>query len=184
MELKHKLLDHPFYQAWTMGDITMDQLSVYHKSYADFIELMPVYWNKINEAFGAKGDLAEKIVNEEFEHIALWHKWSDRLPVANEYPKMSDIIEALDGMTPSELLGAVQAFEIQQPGVAETKKDGLLKHYGFTNEETVYFDEHMEEEHHINYGNKIREMAVEAEYRAGFDKGAELFYNGLNKFMN
>ncbi len=184
MELKFRLLEHPFYQAWTMGEVTTQQLSVYHKSYADFIEMMPKYWDKINKAFGSEGDLAEKIVNEEFEHIALWNKWSDKLPTSNEYPSMADIMDAMNTMSPSELLGAIQAFEIQQPEVAKTKKEGLLKWYGFNEAETTYFDEHMNEIEHIEYGNQIRNKANEAEYKAGFDKGAELFYNGLNKFLN
>jgi len=185
MELKYRLLDHPFYQAWTAGEVTKDQLSKYHKSYAEFIELMPQYWDKINKAFNQDTDLAKEVVADEKSHIPLWANWSNKLPATEGHPRMTEVIEGMNNMTPSELLGAVQAFETQQPEVAETKKAGLLEFYGFDEGDTKYFDEHMEEEEHINYGTMLKEKyANQEEYKAGFDKGSELFYNGLNLFVN
>lgn len=185
MELKHRLLDHPFYQSWSEGTVTKEQLAKYHKSYSEFIELMPQYWHKINKAFDQNSAEAMEVVEDEMSHIPLWADWSHKLPATKDYPKMSELMNTMDKMSPSELLGAVQAFETQQPEVAETKKAGLLKFYGFEENETKYFDEHMEEEEHINYGTMLKEKyADQTEYQAGFDKGAELFYNGLNLFVN
>lgn len=184
MELKYRLLDHPFYQSWSEGVVTKEQLAKYHSSYAEFIELMPQYWSKINAAFNQNSAEAIEVVEDEKSHIPLWADWSHKLPATNDYPRMSELIDTMNTMTPSELLGAVQAFETQQPEVAETKKAGLLKFYGFEEGEVKYFDEHMEEEEHINYGNKLKEnYANQAEYKAGFEKGSELFYNGLNLFV-
>lgn len=42
MNLKHKLLEHPFYQTWEKGEITKQQLSAYAKSYNEFITNIPV----------------------------------------------------------------------------------------------------------------------------------------------
>jgi pyrroloquinoline-quinone synthase len=185
MELKYRLLDHPFYQAWTKGEVTKEQLAKYHQSYSEFIELMPQYWDKINKAFNQNSAEADSIVQDEASHIKLWADWSHKLPVTQDYPHMSELIGTMNQMTPSELLGAVQAFETQQPEVAATKKAGLLEFYGFEESETKYFDEHMEEEEHISYGNTIREKhANQEEYKAGFDKGAELFYKGLDLFVS
>jgi pyrroloquinoline-quinone synthase len=184
MELKYRLLDHPFYQSWSEGTVTKEQLAKYHKSYAEFIELMPQYWHKINKAFNQNTVEAAEIVQDEMSHIPLWADWSHKLPETEEFPRMSELIDSMNKMTPSELLGAVQAFETQQPEVAETKKAGLLKFYGFEENETKYFDEHMKEEEHIEYGNSLKEkFANQDEYKAGFEKGAELFYNGLNLFV-
>lgn len=183
MELKYKLLDHPFYQAWTMGEVTPEQLSAYHKSYNEFITEMPKYWSKIAEAFGQKED-AQYIIDEEAAHIDLWAKWQNKLPEVNSFPRMETVMNAFENMTPSELLGAVHAFEIQQPEVAKTKKEGLIKWYGFNENETTYFDEHMEEEDHIAFGSKLAtNFANKEEFVRGFDKGAELVYNGLDLFL-
>lgn len=184
MELKYRLLDHPFYQAWTKGEITKEQLSKYHKSYSEFIELMPKYWEKINKSFGITSTEGAQVVADEQNHIALWEKWSSKLPETNEFPRMEEVINSMETMTPSELLGAIQAFETQQPEVAETKKEGLLCHYGYDESETTYFDDHMEEEEHIQFGNSIKEKyANKEEYERGFNRGAELFYKGLDLFV-
>lgn len=185
MELKHKLLDHPFYQAWTKGEISLEQLAKYHSSYNEFIELMPTYWQKIIDSFNENSKFAESVVKDETEHIALWQEWNSKLPKVDTFPRMNDVIEELDAMTKSELLGAIHAFEMQQPDVAVTKKEGLLCHYGYETAELKYFDEHMNEEAHIAFGrNLAKHHADEAEFQRGFDRGAELFYNALDKYLN
>lgn len=185
MELKHRLLDHPFYQAWTKGDITLEQLAKYHASYNEFIELMPTYWEKIVKSFNEESKFATEVIEDEREHIALWETWKAKLPQVNSFPRMNDVIEELDKMNKSELLGAIQAFEMQQPEVAETKKEGLMCHYGYEATELKYFDEHMDEEAHIAFGRQIAKRGADmADFQRGFDRGAEIFYNALDKFLN
>lgn len=174
-----------FYQAWNEGVVTQEQLAKYHRSYAEFIELMPRYWHKINMAFNQDTQEAFEVVEDELSHIPLWADWGTDLPYTKTYPRMAEVIDGLNKMTPSELLGAIQAFETQQPEVAETKRAGLVNHYGVSKDNTKYFDEHTKEEEHIAYGNMLKEKyANKEEYEAGFAKGAELFYNGLNLFVN
>jgi pyrroloquinoline-quinone synthase len=185
MELKHKLLDHPFYQAWTHGQITLEQLSKYHKSYNDFIVMMPEFWSKVQTSFGVNDADGRRVVADETEHIDLWQNWAAKLPATESFPSMKPIIDEFNAMTPSELLGAIQAFEIQQPAVAITKREGLHCHYGYTAQETVYFDEHEQEQFHIDYGTKLKnQYANNEEFQKGFDRGAELIYNGLDLFLN
>lgn len=181
----YRLLDHPFYQAWTKGEVSMSQLANYHKSYSEFIELMPQFWQKINDGFQVDTAEAREVVEDEKSHIDHWAKWAHRLPETDSYSRMSDVIDTLKEMTASELLGAIQAFEMQQPEVAETKKAGLLEHYGYEESDTTYFDEHMEEEEHIAFGNDLKEKyAVQQEYENGFATGAKLYYDALDLFMN
>ena len=88
-------------------------------------------------------------------------------------------------MNPSELLGAIHSFEVQQPEVAKTKKEGLLNHYGFSEADTTYFDEHMNEAEHIEYGRKLaNDFAVKSDFEKGFSRGSEIFYNALDRFLN
>lgn len=185
MELKYKLLEHPFYQAWTKGEITTEQLAQYHKSYKEFIELMPHFWADILNTFNENTADSDHIIKDETEHIELWNKWAGKLPLVKEFPRMIEIINEIEKMSPSEKLGAIQAFELQQPEVARTKKDGLLEHYGYEEKELTYFDEHMKEEHHIKYGYSLRDKYANTnEYRNGFERGSEIFYKGLDLFMN
>lgn len=184
MKKEYRLLNHPFYKDWTKGEVSLPQLANYHKSYSEFIELMPLYWQKINDGFQLNSPEAKEIVEDEQSHIDHWAKWAHRLPQIDSHNRMSELIDTLNEMTPSELLGAIQAFETQQPEVAETKKAGLLEHYGYKETDTTYFDEHMEEEEHIAYGNKIKEEHADAEeYEYGYNTGAKLFYDALDLFM-
>ncbi|GAB5465523.1 MAG: TenA family transcriptional regulator [Candidatus Kapaibacteriales bacterium] len=185
MELKKRLLEHPFYQAWTKGEITKEQLSIYHSSYREFIGKVPEYWNKAINGLGDDSAYGKKVVAEETEHIDLWEGWVSRLPQNESFPRMTEIMESLDTMTPSELLGAIHAFEVQQPEVAVTKKEGLMCHYGYNEEELKYFDDHQEEEGHIRFGAMLAEKSAnKEEFKAGFERGSELFYKGLDLFLN
>lgn len=183
MKLKYKLLEHPFYQAWTKGEITMEQLAKYHKSYADFIELIPTYWKNITVGFEQNDDMAREVIADEIKHIGLWNQLSEKLPEIDNYPKLTEVINELDKMNTSELLGAIQAFEIQQPEVALTKKKGLIENYGFNSDETEYFDEHLNEEAHINYGSNLKNrFADEKDFNKGFEKASEIYYKALDMF--
>lgn len=185
MILKHNLLDHPFYKNWEKGTISIQQLSKYSKSYGEFITKIPVFWNYTIEIFDSNSLTGKKIIEEEKHHILLWKIWSERLPDVKNYPSMKDEIDAFSKMNVSELLGAIHAFEIQQPNVSKTKKAGLIKYYGFNNSDTKYFDEHMNEAEHIKYGEYLyNNFADKKKFKKGFSKGAELIYNSLDKFLN
>jgi pyrroloquinoline quinone (PQQ) biosynthesis protein C len=146
---------------------------------------MPVYWQKVLDCLGVKEETGSEIVKEETEHIALWKRWSSQLESVSSFPAMTNVLGEFEKMNPSELLGALHAFEIQQPAVAKTKKEGLINYYGFTLETTIYFDEHMNEQKHILYGEKIAEIfADKKDFQNGFERGSELVYKSLDLFMN
>lgn len=108
----------------------------------------------------------------------------DAIP-SDEPPELADLFEALEGMSPSELGGALHAYETQQPAVAETKKAGLLEHYGFdAGDDLAFFDEHAEgEDEHIAFGEEIRERHADTEaFDRGFERGAERIYHSLDSF--
>jgi pyrroloquinoline-quinone synthase len=183
MNIQPRLLDHPFYQAWTEGKVTREQLAIYHKSYAEFIRRIPDYWQKVVDAFGQDTPLGHDVVRDEREHITLWERWGKDLTPPGAHPDMQETLDAFEEMTPSQLLGALQAFEMQQPEVARTKKEGLIQFYGYREKDLIYFDEHQMEEGHIAYGKWLAEsFADQAEYRDGFTRGAELVYHSLDNF--
>jgi pyrroloquinoline-quinone synthase len=184
MELKYKLLEHPFYQSWEMGKITFEQLSDYGISYKEFISSMPDLWQKVIDSFNINDNISREIIKEEHSHIGLWEKWIDKLETPKDYSSMSDILAELGAMSPSELLGAIHSFEIQQPEVAFTKKKGLLSHYGFQESDLNYFDEHFDEQKHIEYGINLSEHYADKElFEKGFLNGSELFYKALDRFI-
>ena len=184
MELKYKLLEHPFYQAWITGDITPAQLSRYHKSYKKLVEQIPLYWYRVAVGLNIYSPKSSKVISEEVLHISLWNKWSPRLPEEYNYPLMKELLNSFEVMKPSELLGALHSFEIQQPEVALTKRNFLTEHYGFSENELSYFDEHLKESEHIKYGKEIADNnANPSDFKKGFDTGSKILYDALDLFM-
>ena len=184
MKLKNKLLDHPFYQLWTKGEITKEQLSKYSYSYFELVKQIPVLWSQSVKGLNAESSVSDKVILEELSHISMCDKFKSKLDCEN-YPSMSDVNDELSKMNPSELLGAIHSFEVQQPEVAKTKKEGLLNHYGFNENDTIYFDEHMNEAEHIEYGSSLaKNYANQNDFENGFAKGSEIFYNALDRFLN
>jgi pyrroloquinoline quinone (PQQ) biosynthesis protein C len=182
--MNHRLLDHPFYRAWMEGSITALQLSDYQRSYGEFVREIPRLWQKVVDAFGYAVPEGKAIVEEERTHAELWDRWKRKLSGSSVPKGMRDVCEQLDRLSPSALLGALHAFEIQQPEVARTKKEGLVRWYGYTGEDLAYFDAHLEEERHIVYGNRLaHHAAVRSEFEEGFSRGAELIYRSLDRFL-
>lgn len=184
MELKYRLLEHPFYQKWTMGEITLEQLSQYHRSYSEFIDMIPTYWEKAVLGLGASLNDALEVINDEKEHISLWNEWNGKLNENIEYPPMKNLLNMFDNFNPSELLGALHSFEIQQPEVAETKMQGLMKHYHYDISELNYFEEHKNEAKHIKFGTTLADkFANRTDFERGFNAGSKVVYDSLDMFL-
>lgn len=183
MELKFKLLNHPFYQSWSRGEITKLQLARYAHSYYQFIQQIPIFWLQATTGLKVTNEDTKQVIFEELEHIILWEKFMHMLPYTSFCP-MNDVIDSFKAMNDSELLGAIHSFEIQQPEVAKTKMEGLIKHYKFLPEETLYFQAHLKEEKHIKIGKFIADNYADKEdFSRGFDKGARIIFDSLYRFM-
>lgn len=138
------LLKHPFYQAWNMGTLSLSDLALYATQYGEFIECIASGWEKA-------GDSA--VAAEEREHAVLWTDFASALnaprPAAHRLPEIEELVgfaNASFGGSRAEALGALYAFEQQQPGTAQSKLDGLRKHYQLPAKAEVYFDIHKADE--------------------------------------
>lgn len=185
IEVKKRLLDHPFYQAWEKGEVTEEQLADYGEAYQEFMEAVPGLWQKVLDGLDVDDPTGDEVVADEKEHAELWEEWRAELPEADEAPRLADLLDGLVEMGPAELAGALHAYELQQPEVAETKKQGLIEHYGFDVDNLEFFDEHAEgEEEHLAFGRKIRDEYADAEaFTEGFNRGAELVFHSLDAFV-
>jgi pyrroloquinoline-quinone synthase len=184
MKLKYRLLEHPFYQAWNKGEISMEQLTKYAHSYLEFITQIPLMWSRIDKGLSINSDKIHTIIKEEENHIALWETWYSDMPSIVDYPSMQPLIDSFNRMTASELLGALHSFEIQQPEIAIQKKNVLKSFYNIEDEKLHYFDEHLMEEEHINYGKFIYEnYANKKEFIIGAFDGSMSLYKNLDLFL-
>ncbi|NPA34835.1 MAG: hypothetical protein GXO48_07920 [Chlorobi bacterium] len=184
MKVEPRLLEHPFYQAWTEGKVTEEQLSNYAYGYQQVIDKVPYWWQKVLAAAGMQ-EKYQWIVEEEKEHAQLWRQWRQTLPEPTDKKDMSEFIKWMDSLSPDELLGALHVFEIQQPEVAKTKKEGLIEFYGYNWEDLSlkYFDDHMKEEPHIKAGKELMKHFDMEMIEKGFKEGARRWFETLDAFM-
>lgn len=183
MRATPRMLDHPLYRAWERGEASREELAVYHRSYTDLIQNIPRYWQRIVNTFRPDDVTGTRIVEEERDHILLWQAWGKEFSPPEDFPRLNEILVTFESLSPSELLGALQAFETQMPEVSRAKKRTLLRHYGVPEESLIYFDQHMMEEPHIAYGSWLAyRFANKQEFDTGYQKGAEVIYRSLDPF--
>jgi len=141
------LLRHSFYQAWQRGELSVDDLKVYAKEYYHLEAYLPRMLSRVHSAMEDPGQRREVLLNlisEEGEaktHRELWAQFAGALGVSKEAlethaPSAATrrTIETLSGLVSGdwrEGLAALYAYESQQPEVARSKSEGLVKFYGF-----------------------------------------------------
>ena len=158
---KH-LLKHPFYLAWTRGELSKEALTDYARQYYHHVAAFPTYLSAVHahsDDQSTRKQLLNNLVDEEAgnpNHPELWKKFASRLGVseydvatAEKEPETINLISTFrsvcgNGRT-AEGLAALYAYENQIPEICESKIDGLKKHYGFTDPEHYeYFTVHIQ----------------------------------------
>ena len=158
---KH-LLTHPFYLAWTRGELSKDALTDYAQQYYHHVAAFPTYLSAVHahcDDQPTRKEILKNLIDEEAgepNHPELWLKFAEGLGVSREQVQQSEkrvetsnLIETFrsvcgEGST-AEGLAALYAYESQIPAVCESKIDGLKKHYAITDPEHYrYFSVHIE----------------------------------------
>lgn len=140
---KWKLLDHPFYQAWSEGALPVERLKLYASEYGSLVRALPSGW----EAVGDKETAAEEV-----EHSQQWDAFAEALGTRVAAPTISQT-KVMDGhlndlfSQPASALGALYAFEAQQPETAASKLMGLRQHYQLPAATELYFESHADDDH-------------------------------------
>ena len=140
---QYRILSHPFYEKWSEGKTPVEKLKRYAEEYGAFISLMPMGWKTLND---------HHTVEEEEEHIELWEKFANSLGTKIGVSKINEIQSLIDSTnklfnSPETAIGALYAFEVQQPETATSKLDGLRKFYDLSSEADEYFIEHTHNHH-------------------------------------
>ena len=135
---KWDLLKHPFYQAWSAGTLPVEALKVYASEYRAFINILEDGWKTLDDAETAQ---------EEKEHAELWEQFAVALETKVSDPKIVQTTELISTAnklftSPASTLGAMYAFEAQQPATAKSKLDGLKTHYSLPASVEPYFEIH------------------------------------------
>jgi pyrroloquinoline-quinone synthase len=135
---KWNLLKHPFYQAWSAGTLPAEALRVYAAEYGAFLNILEDGWKTLGD---------QETAEEEREHAELWEQFAIALETEVSAPQIAqtkELIMASQGLfsSPVTTLGAMYAFEAQQPATARSKLEGLKMHYSLPAEVESYFKVH------------------------------------------
>jgi pyrroloquinoline-quinone synthase len=152
------MLSHPFYQAWTEGRLSLDELRAYARQYFHHVEAFPRAVSAVHSACPDREGrrmLAENLAEEEGleagkqDHATLWLMFACGLGESDEAIRVQqlnpetqaliDTFRKLSRQSYAAGLGALYAYESQFPGVASAKIQGLVDRYGITDEETLCF---------------------------------------------
>jgi pyrroloquinoline-quinone synthase len=150
------VLDHPFYVRWSRGELSGDELAYYAGQYRH----AAVALADATRAAAAAAPAAERLelehhADEEASHVALWDGFVKAVggrTDAEPNAATADCARAwAEGDGDRDLLGtlvALYAIEAAQPAISDTKRIGLVQHYGVDEGPgTAYFDLHATLDH-------------------------------------
>jgi pyrroloquinoline-quinone synthase len=184
---KYDLLCHPFYKAWTAGELTRDDLREYARSYYHHVEAFPSYLaelavrldeSELRRAALAnmcdeKGGTGKDSVPHSEPHSELWLDFAEGMGARRDL-RWHKALPEVDGLmahfhrvasegTPEEALAAFYAYESQVPRVAKEKERGLREMYGADDKTCGYFTLHATADiYHSNVWRKQLEDRIAA----------------------
>jgi pyrroloquinoline-quinone synthase len=158
---KH-LLKHPFYLAWTRGELSKQALVDYARQYYHHVAAFPTYLSSLHancEDQDTRKQLLNNLIDEEAgspNHPELWLRFAQGLGLSQANVQCSEkwtetktLIDTFRGVcrdrSTVEGFAVLYAYESQIPAICESKIDGLKRHYGLRNPEHYeYFSVHVE----------------------------------------
>ena len=189
---ERSLLAHPFYQAWTRGELSRADLAHYARQYYQQEARFPRFVSAVHSAcpdLKVRQALLENLTQEESgpdNHPELWLRFADALGVSRRAmaqtqpePKTAACVAEFEALCRGgrwqEGVAALYAYESQQPAVAKTKIAGLRNFYGVESPAALeFFRAHQEMDvWHAGVEKKIlREQAARTPGLAGDVKKA------------
>ena len=163
---KYDLLCHPFYKAWSAGQLTRDDLRDYALNYYHHVEAFPTYLAELGIRL-EDGDLRRAVLanlsdekgTEDLygepsrSHADLWLDFAEGMGSSRQRWGRAASIPEIDQLTRffhyvasqggvEEALAAFYAYESQVPRIATEKEHGLRRHYGANDKTCGYFTLH------------------------------------------
>lgn len=156
------LLKHPFYQAWTVGELSIGRLRTYAVQYYPHVAAFPRYLSAIHsrcDDFETRRELLENLIDEERgadNHPELWLRFAEALGVpraevlaATPLPAATALVDTFARLTRegplAAGLAALYVYESQVAQIAAAKIDGLRRFYDVDDSRGLaFFEVHQE----------------------------------------
>lgn len=159
----YNLLTHPFYQAWSRGELTRDDLRAYAAEYWHHVSAFPTYLSALHSRLPdseRRREVLRNLAEEEGTdnpaarpHSDLWMDFAIGMGATpaevrshTVQPEMAALLAtfraAMQEPKPAAALAALYAYESKVPQIAATKAEGLATHYSAGAATAKYFTLH------------------------------------------
>ena len=191
---RQHLLDHPFYQAWSRGELSLDALRDYAAQYYHHVAAFPTYLSALHaqtEDAEVRRHILSNLMDEEVgspNHPELWLQFAESLGLKREAVKQGPKWGATKHLIHTFRnccgqrgtgvgLASLYAYESQIPAVSEKKIEGLRQFYGFTDPAGYsYFTVHIEadREHAAVEAAQIAQVVDHSQRAAALEAAGEV----------
>jgi pyrroloquinoline-quinone synthase len=168
------VLEHPFYERWSAGDLSAAELACYAGEYRHAVVALA----EASQAAAAKAGPEHSSglgahAAEETAHIELWDDFARAVGACAPADGKNDARRETQACARAwtagedllEHLAVLYAIEASQPEISTTKLEGLVEHYGYSDEGPAleYFKVHelRDVEHARAAGALIEELLAE-----------------------
>jgi pyrroloquinoline-quinone synthase len=157
---RYNLLKHAFYQAWSNGELTREDLREYASEYWHHVSAFPAYLSALHSRLPdgkLRRTVLENLADEEgledgTPHSDLWMNFARGMgaeesavhcrEIGPETRALLEHYRAAMAKSPAEALASLYAYESRVPAIAKTKAEGLEQHYGADAATRRYFTVH------------------------------------------
>jgi pyrroloquinoline-quinone synthase len=186
------LLQHPFYQAWSKGELTREDLREYAGEYWHHVSAFPTYLSALHSQLPdaeLRREVLRNLADEEGvdaatarPHSELWMDFAVAMGASRDevvgravQPEMTALLATFrelmqEGAVPktgaAAAMAALYAYESKVPAIAKTKAEGLAEHYATEGTAARYFTLHQTADvHHSSVWRELidRELAASPE---------------------
>jgi pyrroloquinoline-quinone synthase len=171
------VLEHPFYQRWSAGELSAEELGFYAGEYRHAVVALAQASDSVAAKIGQERRAGlERHAAEERSHIALWDEFAataggthpEGIPngfTSSPREPLGETEHCVRAWTAGENaldhLAVLYAIEASQPAIAKTKLEGLVERYGYSPEGPAveYFQLHAMLD--VEHARQARELIAE-----------------------
>ncbi len=161
------VLEHPFYQRWSAGELSAGELECYAGEYRHAV--LALAEASALAAAQAGPALASELsahAAEEAAHVELWDDFARATGTRDANAPLPETQACMRAWTAGESLlehlAVLYAIEAGQPEISKTKIEGLTEHYGYEAEgpavEYFTLHERLDREHARQAGELIEQL--------------------------
>lgn len=156
---RYDLLCHPYYKAWTAGELTHEDLREYAADYYHHVAAFPTYLSALHSRL-PDGEVRRAVLRNLAEeeilgrpHSELWLDFAEGMGAERDEVRQREPLPQVQALIAEfrrlardssyvEAMAAFYAYESQVPRIAKQKADGLAQRYGANAETCGYFTLH------------------------------------------